>query len=79
MIIDDGEDDDDDDEEEEEEEEENKIFKFTLFYLLFSDFEILRQFPTVTDTTIKCPLKGSKGVRRWKGIDFTDFSKQTQE
>ena len=25
------------------------------------------------------PLKGSKGVGRWKGIDFTDFSNQTQE
>ena len=25
------------------------------------------------------PLKGSKGVGCWKGIDFTDFSNQTQE
>ena len=25
------------------------------------------------------PLKGSKGVGRWKGIGFTDFSNQTQE
>lgn len=25
------------------------------------------------------PLKGSQGVRSWKGIDFTDFSNQSQE